>query len=297
MSDEVVKFCGQAVSESQLQLITQCVRRYPKLSREELANTVCEWLDWCRPNGHLKARECRAFLQQLHECSIIELPALRAGRPRGSQTSIPHTPQSDASQRFEGKLSDAQPIKIKRVERPDEHELWRELVGRHHYLGYRTPYGASVRYLIQSAQPRIPATLGCLQFSSPAWSMKDRDEWIGWSDTTRRQGLPRLINNSRFLILPWIRMPNLASHALALALKAVVHDWTMLYGLEPWLVETLVDSSRFTGSCYRAANWIDVGQTTGRGRQDTDHQRHGLSIKRILLYPLRHDARSRLLGE
>lgn len=297
MSDKVAYFCGHIVSPSELQLITECVRRYPKLSREELANTVCEWLDWCRPNGHLKARECRTLLQHLHERSIIELPALRAaGRPRGSQTRIPHTPQNDASQRFEGKLSDAQPINIKRVERKDEHDLWRELVGRHHYLGYRTPYGASLRYLIQSAQPQVPTTLGCLQFSSPAWSMKARDEWIGWSDATRRQGLPRLINNSRFLILPWIRIPNLASHVLALALKAVVHDWAMLYGLEPWLAETLVDGSRFTGGCYRAANWKDIGETTGRGRQDKDH-RHELSKKRILLYPLRHDARSRLLAE
>ena len=297
MNDDVLTFCGQVVGVSQLQLITDCVARYPNLSREELASTVCEWLDWSRPNGGLKARECRAFLQRLHERSMLELPALRAGRPQGSRTTIPQTLQGEADQLLQGKLSDIQPIQIKRVEHPAKHRLWRELVGRYHYLSYQTPYGASVRYLIQSEQSKNPKILGCLQFSSPAWKMKARDAWIGWDESTRKQYLPRLINNSRFLILPWVRIPNLASHILALALRTVVSDWEMLYGTEPWLAETLVDSLRFTGHCYRAANWIEVGQTTGRGREDGRHQRHGLSPKQILLYPLRTDTRQRLQGK
>jgi len=288
-----VKFCGQVVTPTQLRLIIDCVQRFPALSREELANTLCEWLDWIRPNGGLKARECRDLLQSLHEQSIIKLPALRTGRPPGSSTAIPFTTLGDPDQPLHCTLSKVQPIQIRRIKLPAEHKLWRELVGRYHYLGYRTPYGASIRYLIEtsSKQPRI---LGCLQFSSPAWQMKARDDWIGWDKAYRQLHLSRLISNSRFLILPWVTIPNLASHALAMALRIVTKDWETLYGIQPWLVETLVDNQRFSGHCYRAANWIDVGQTTGRGRQDKEHLRHGAAPKRILLYPLRPNARKYL---
>lgn len=296
-SDSGLTFCGQAVTARQLQLITECMVRYPNLSRQELASTVCEWLQWQRPNGRLKTRECRDFLQQLHEHSVIKLPALRAGRPRGSQTRVANTRQGQADEPLQCVLSDVQPIQIRRVESAGEHRLWRELIERHHYLGYRTAYGASVRYLIETSSGGETRILGCLQFSSPAWKMKARDSWIGWDEAKRKQHLPRLINNSRFLILPWVRIANLASHILASALRCVIHDWERLYGLRPWLVETLVDSQRFSGHCYRAANWLDVGQTSGRGRQDRYHQRHGLSPKRILLYPLCADAQQRLRGE
>ena len=121
--------------------------------------------------------------------------------------------------------------------------------------------------------------------------MQARDTGIGWDDPTRKRHLPRLINNSRLLILPHVRVPHLASHVLALALRQVVLDWEAGYGLRPWLAETLVNDQRFSGTCYRAANWIDVGLTTGRGRQDRDHSRHDAAIKRIFLYPLRTDAR------
>ena len=171
--------------------------------------------------------------------------------------------------------------------------MWRELVDRYHYLGHRTAYGASLRYLIETPH-REPAVLGCLQFSSAAWRMKAWDRWIGWDEACRQVNLPHLINNSCFLLLPWVRVPNLASHVLALALRTVTRDWERHYGLRPWLVETLVDNQRFSGHCYRAANWLDIGVTTGRGRQDRDHQQHGASPKQILLYPLRADVRQRL---
>ncbi len=297
MANKVVTFCGQALSASQLRLIGECVTRYPDLSREELANTLCEWLDWHRPNGRLKARECRDLLQQLHENSLIELPALRTGRPRGSSTMVPQTTQGEMGEPLQCALSDVQPIRVRRVQQSEDHACWRELVGRYHYLGHKTPFGASVRYLIETASPQVTIptkVLGCLQFSSAAWQMKARDDWIGWDNSTRKQQLPRLINNSRFLILPWVRIPNLASHVLALALRTVADDWEKLYGLRPWLAETLVDSQRYSGHCYLAANWVDVGQTTGRGRQDKHHQRHGASPKRILLYPMCTKAQQRL---
>lgn len=292
----LLTFCGQPVSRTQLELISQCVARYPGLSREELAATVCEWLDWRRANGGLKTRECRDLLQKLQEQTLLELPALRAGRPRGAATQTTHTQQGNAKVPHHCSLSAVQPIQLKRVEQPAEQRFWRELVARYHYLGYRTAYGASLRYLIKASSPQDDI-LGCLQFSSPAWRIKARDRWIGWNDVRREQCLPRLINNSRFLILPWVRIPNLASHVLALSLRTVAEDWERYYGLRPWLAETLVDSSRFTGHCYRTANWIDVGITSGRGRQDRQHQRHGLAPKQVLLYPLHPNSLQYLLSD
>ncbi len=296
MNDPLPTFCGEPLSPAQLDLIRQGVARYPGLSREELAATLCEWLDWRRANGGLKTRECRDFLQRLEEPTRLELPPLRPGRPRGAATAIPRTLQGDASAPLNCALDWVQPVRLKPIAQPAEQRLWRELVGRYHYLGYRTAYGASLRYLIQASGPR-PGILGCLQFSSPAWRIKARDRWIGWDEVHRKRNLPRLLNNSRFLILPWVRIPNLASHVLALSLRTVADDWDRLYGLRPWLSETCVDSSRFTGHCYRTANWIEVGMTTGRGRQDRDHQRHGTAPKQVLLYPLCDNARQRLLSD
>lgn len=287
-------FCGEPLSAAQLALIRECVARFPRLSRAELAATVCEWLGWERPNGRLKTRECRDLLEQLEAQALLELPTRRAaGRPRGAATTLPRTAQGDPQAPVAGPLRSLQPIRLIRVEGAAEHARWRELMGRHHYLGHRTAYGASLRYLIEagSGPERI---LGCLQFSSPGWRMSARDAWIGWSDHTRGRHLPRLINNSRFLILPWVQVPHLASHALALALRRVTVDWEASYGLRPWLAETLVDPQRFAGTCYRAANWIDVGLTTGRGRQDRDHSRHEAATKRIFLYPLRRNAQHAL---
>jgi len=289
MNKDLPSFCGQPLKAAQLDLIRDCVSSYPGLSREELAATLCEWMAWCRPNGRLKTRECRDLLQQLQNQGLISLPALRAGRPRGTTTTIAHTTQEESHAPAQETLAALQPIRLRRVEQPDERRQWRELIDRYHYLGHRTAFGASVRYLIETPH-RQPETLGCLQFSSAAWRMKARDHWIGWDEDGRKANLPRLINNSRFLILPWIQIPNLASHVLALALRTVTQDWERQYGLRPWLVETLVDIQHYSGHCYRAANWLDVGLTTGRGRQDRHHLRHGASPKRILLYPLRADA-------
>src|SRR5699024_6200660 len=144
--------------------------------------------------------------------------------------------------------------RLQRVRQPAEQALWRELVDRYHYLGFRTPYGASLRYLMTTGGD-TPKPLGCLQFSSPAWRMQARDQWIGWDKAAREHHLPHVINNSRFLILPWVTVPHLASHVLGQAMRQIAADWQASYGLRPWLVETLVDPKRFAGTCYRAANW------------------------------------------
>jgi len=293
MATKTLRFCGQPVSASQLELIGELAARYHRLSRQELTNTVCELLNWRRPNGQLKTRECRALLECLDEREAIGLPALRAGRPRGSPSAVPRTTQGEPGKPVHRPLGDVQPIRIERVDTSTEHRLWRELVGRYHYLGHRVAFGASLRYLITATLDR-PTVLGCLQFSSPAWRMKARDTWIGWDKANRERHLQRIINNSRFLILPWVRIPNLASHALSLALRTVAQDWEARYGIRPWLAETVVDVQRFSGGCYRAANWIEPGLTAGRGRHDRTHIRHGHCPKRIFLYPIHRQAQKRL---
>ena len=289
---EDIRFCGQVLEAQQRSLIIALAKRYGRLSRHELAQTVCELLDWHRPNGQPKMIECRALLERLQEAGLIGLPALRPGRPCGAGSSVPVSPDPESAP-LDAPLATLQPIRLQRVETPADRTLWRTLIERHHTLGHRVPFGAHLRYLIQ-ATSKSPAVLGCLQFSSPAWRLKGRDQWIGWDDATRARCLQQIICNSRFLILPHVRVPNLASHVLALALRTVTSDWTAAYGVKPLLAETLVDPARFTGHCYRVANWIDVGLTAGRGREDRQHTRHGASPKRIWLYPLVPNVRQRL---
>ena len=172
--------------------------------------------------------------------------------------------------------------------------LWNQYIERYHYLGYRIPFGASIRYLVESEQ-RPGQYLACLLFSSPAWRMIPRDSWIGWNNEIRKQNLQYVVCNSRFLIFPWVTVRDLASKILSLAARRLPEDWESLYGYRPLLLETLVDPSRFRGTCYRAANWIHVGSTKGRGRMDRDHSLHGRSVKHIYVFPLRRDCRERLL--
>ncbi len=288
-------FCGESVSNQQLVLITQIVKRYGGLSRTELANTLCELLDWSRPNGKLKTVECRQFLEQLQEHHLLQLPELR-NKGRGKSQKIALTAVSAEAQRLQGTVKDFKPISLRLVATAQQRTLFRELIERYHYLGYRIPFGAHLCYLIEASQP-APTVVGALQFSSPAWRMAARDDWIGWTDTLRTRQLQRIVNNSRFLILPSARIKYLASHVLSLASRRLVSDWQASYHVKPLLLETLVDTQRYSGVCYRAANWLELGQTSGRGRQDRTHTRHGASPKRLFVYPLRADARASLRGD
>jgi hypothetical protein len=177
----------------------------------------------------------------------------------------------------------------------EDRALWRELVGRYHPAGHRVPFGAHLRYLVEAARPRL-AVVGCVQLSSPAWKMAVRDRWIGWSDPRRRAHLQRIVNHSRFLVLPWVSVAHLASHVLALMARQLVAEWEQAYGIRPLLLETLVARGR-PGTCYRAANWIALGPTTGRGRMDRHHRREALAIKEVFVYPLHPRARELLRGE
>ena len=174
-----------------------------------------------------------------------------------------------------------------------ESRRWREKMERYHYLGCRVPFGANLRYWVRYRDRE----LACLLWNSPAWKMQARDAWIGWSEAERQHNLQQIVNNGRFLILPGVRVKGLASKILALSARQVPGDWEKHYGCRPVLLETLVDAARFRGTCYRAANWIPVGQTAGRGRMDREHRGHGKAVKDIYVYPLVHDARQRLCSD
>jgi Druantia protein DruA len=288
-------FSGRSFHAREIALIREVVDACAGLSRKELANTISELLGWRRPGGGLKEPECLAVLERLEAAGLLTLPAKQQTRPRGSVTAIPRTVRGEPGAPLTGRVDAWAPVQLQPVECGPERQLFRELVGRYHDVGYRVPFGAHLQYLISISQP-APTLVGCLQFSSPAWRIRARDVWIGWDDATRARQLGHVVSNSRFLLLPWIRIQNLASATLGLALRRLPADWQARYGVAPLLVETLVDPARYAGSCYRAANWVEVGETAGRGRDDRHHHRHGAWPKRVFVCPLTRDAVARLRG-
>lgn len=287
--EKTVSFCGRVLTASELGLVRQIIADFPCLSQAELAHTICELLEWRRPNGKLKSPECVEWLQKRQERNSLPiLPELRVTKPRGAHR-FQVDARSDPAPPVCGRLVDFQPLRLQLIEDLAGRRLFQQYIQRYHPLGYRVPYGAQLRYLVRS---RSEDVLACLLFTSAAWKMAPRDGWIGWSDPARRANLPLLVNNGRFLVLPWVEVPHLASHVLALAARQLPSDWLAAYGVRPLLLETLVDRP-YTGTCYRAANWIHVGQTQGRGRMDRTHQAQD-SCKDILLYPLESHWRQRL---
>ncbi len=286
-----VSFCGQPVSEEEMALISSVISDCQGLSRTELANTLCEILRWQRPTGKLKSVECRDFIEELAEKGVLKLPPGRPGRPRGSKTAI--SAPSMEMPALTGTARDFAPVELVPVLTKEEHGVWRTLVEHYHYLGHRVPFGAHLRYFIRVHHPE-PVVVGCLQFSSPAWRMAARDRYLGWDEAARKMNLQRIVTNSRFLLLPTVRIKNLASKVLAMAGHRLATDWEQNFAVRPLLLETLVDTARFSGTCYKAANWIEVGSTTGRGRNDRDHQLHGANPKTLFLFPLVKDAAARL---
>lgn len=283
-------FCGTPVSEDEWSVLKEIIDSCG-LSRHELARTICEALSWVRPNGKLKARECYEYLELLEAKGLVKLPPRREQRARGP-TSIRYTEAGREGERREGKLSDVAPVSLGLVGNAEERALWRELVERYHYLGHKVAFGAHLRYLVWISRP-VRELCGCVQFSSAARWLQSRDRFIGWDEATRQKNLPRVVNNSRFLILPWFSVQGLASHVLSLAARVVVDDWEEVYGVRPVLLETFVERQRYEGTCYRAANWVEVGPTSGRGRMDR-HQKAAEPVKTCLVLPLERDFRRKL---
>ncbi len=261
-----VRFCGHVVSAEEMQLIVETVKDCSGLSRTELAYTICELLNWRRPTGALKAHECRFFLEELEEQGVLNLPGRRAGGSRAVRAIRPGTQENSEAlpEPLVGTVNDFGPVWLEMVESTDDQRLWREWVGRYHYLGFTVPFGAQLRYFVGISRPE-KTRVGCVQLSSPAWRMAARDRWIGWDEAQKTRRLQLIVQNSRFLILPWVQIKNLASTTLALIARRVAGDWQVRYNVQPVLLETLVDPAHYRGTCYKAANWVHLGITTGRG--------------------------------
>ena len=287
-----LRFCGRIFSGQELEFLREMAGDYSGLPVTEISRTVCELLEWKRANGRLKDQECRQLLEYLCAQGWLRLPPVRNSGPRGPR-QIDLTEASAPQARVEGSAGEFEPLAMQLVESREESQLWSELIERHHYLRYRVPVGANLRYLVRSGAS-AGSVLACLLWSSPAWKMAARDQWIGWNAEQREGNLQLLVNNSRFLVLPWVRIQGLASKILAQSARQLPVDWEHRYGYRPLLLETLVDARRFRGTCYQAANWICVGQTQGRGRMDREHRTEGLAPKDIYLYPLRRNVQREL---
>ena len=290
-------FAGREFSSGDLELIRQIASDFSALGITEIARTACELLEWKRPSGGLKDLECRRLIEHLGGQGRLRLPALRGAGAPGPRR-VARTARGESPAEIHGSAGEWDPLRLEVVrggpaDQGGDHALCKELLDRHHYLGYRVPFGASLRYLVRSERAST-SVLACLLWSSPAWKMARRDTWIGWSDEERVRNLQRIVNNSRFLILPWVHVKGLASKILAACARQVPADWERLYGYRPLLLETLVDAERFRGTCYRAANWIKLGQTTGRGRMDRAHAAHGAAVKDLYVYPLCRHVQQRL---
>jgi hypothetical protein len=285
-----LSFCGRELKPEELDLIRQITRDFSTLSLTELAFTVCELLEWRRPNGGLKSPECYDFLQALHGRGWLPWLSLQPKKLRPRSTAWDE--RSDAQAPLTGSIGDYLPVQLQLLDNSDDRRLFRQYIQRYHYLGYKVPYGAQLRYFVRSLEPPRPL-LACLLFTSAAWKMAPRDAYISWSQATRQANLPLVVNHSRFLILPWVRVPNLASHILSLAARQMPLDWLAAYRAQPVLLETLVDATRYHGGCYRAANWTEVGLTQGRGRMDRSGKAQGVR-KHIFLFPLHRHWRERL---
>ena len=285
--------CSQQFTDEVIRKINKTVESEPTISRRALSLRVCQWLNWRSPNGKLKEMSCRVALLKLHRQEIIELPECTTKpsfQPRTEgQLSIEQIGAVCCDLR---ELGGVELIRVRSRE-SNTSRLWNTLMGRYHYLGRGPLCGAQMRYLIRSPSY---GWLGGLSFSGAAWRVEARDRWIGWSDAARKMHLGKVVCNSRFLILPEVKVPNLASHVLSLSAKRLPGDWFERYGFEPVLLETFVERDRFVGTCYRAANWEHVGNTRGRGRQDRERM-NSVPVKDVYLWSLRKNARQVLCCE
>jgi hypothetical protein len=290
MDDTIRVFSGRTFSPEDIELIKWARKTYHKLPRHEFASTVCELLGWTTPAGRAKWHPCLAFLEQLEAEGIIRLPEVKNIKKTAGKVKI--IPIEFDTSEITGEVKDFEPVKLAIAQPGEELQRWRAYVEQYHMLGFKTVFGSRLQYFIKSGN----LELGCIQFSASAWALDSRDEWIGWTVDNRKVRLNLILNNSRFLIFPWVKVKNLASKALSLAVKQIQQDWLREYCYAPVLLETFVDLEHFKGTGYKAANWIYLGKTKGRGRMDRQKQK-SLSEKAIFVYPLQHDFKECLRGE
>lgn len=284
------RYCGREFTPNELESIRELIADEAEHNRAELSRLVCDRIGWFRPDGRRKDMSCRVAMLRMHRDGLIQLPPPRKGNSNG-RIRPQRTLMGEPGEPVTASVGRLGHLELFPVKTPGDSRLWNELIDRYHYLGYQPLPGAQMRYLV-FAGSRI---LGAFGFGASAWKVAPRDQFIGWTAEERVDKLALVVNNARFLILPWVRSRNLASRLLSLVAKQLPEDWGSRYGYCPVLLETFVEVGRFRGTCYRAANWIHVGQTQGRGKLDRCRRRE-LPVKHIFLYPLCREFRQRLRG-
>ncbi len=272
------RYCGRLFTAEQIEQIRVLIASEPKRNRVQLSRLVCDQLGWFTANGRCKEMSCRVAMLRMDRDGLIRLPPPQKGNGNGRQQPRP-TAASDPPLLWRPG-GDWGPLEFRQVHSQADSSLWNELIQRYHYLKYKPLPGAQIRYMVFGG----PDLLAVLGFGAAAWALAPRDRFIGWTSRQRQANLHRVVNNARFLILPWIRAQNLASRILSGVVRQLPQHWQNRYGYAPVLMETFVEQRRFRGTCYRAANWLHIGQTKGRGK--LDYHRYALPIKEIFLYPL-----------
>lgn len=282
-----MKYCGRQFEPSEVEFIRSLIAEQPGISRYKLSLLTCEQLNWRRQDGRLKDMSCRVALLRMQADGLLELPKARRSRP----VTYGHHPDIEAEvvppleiQEFKLDQLRVEPVLQKRDSR-----LWNAYIQRHHYLGHQLMPGAQLRYFVRAESQIVAA----LSFGASAWKVAPRDNFIEWTVEQRKRNLHLIVNNARFLIMPWIRRQNMASKILALVSRRISDDWLTRYSYRPVLLETFVEDGRFLGTCYRAANWQCLGKTQGRGKLDR-HNLYALPVKSIWVYPLSSGFRSSL---
>ena len=280
---EVLRYRGRVVTSKDVVFIRRLIAKAPQASRRRLSARLCEAWDWRQPNGALRDMVCRGLMLALDRSGHIQLPPIRqrslnplVQRARREPVTIDETP-------IECKLRELGPLEVRQVRRTDEERLCCGLIEAYHYLGYTQPVGEHLKYLVYAQDVGRP--VACFTWSSAPRHLRPRDNHIGWSQATRRQNLRFLAYNSRYLILPWVKVPHLASHLLGRMARTVSADWERVYGHPVYYAETFVDPDRNRGTCYLAANWVVLGMTTGRGK-NASSLKPTRSKKKVLGLPL-----------
>jgi hypothetical protein len=280
------RYCGRDFTDQEIAKICGLIAEDPARSRAELSRLTCQLLDWYKADGGLKDMSCRVAMLRMAEDNIITLPPPRCKPPR---QIIQFTQQTDPQPGITQPVHALPSLQLCPVVHRNHSRLWNEYIHRYHYLGHKPLPGAQLRYFVTIDQ-QIVAALG---FSAAAWQTAPRDQFIGWNHEQRQRHLPLVVNNARFLIMPWVESKNLASKILSMAARRLPDEWERKYSIRPVLLETFVDTERFAGVCYKAANWIYVGKTKGRGKRGPAGKQ-SVPIKDIWLYPLCRQFKKRL---
>jgi hypothetical protein len=289
--DLKIKYRGRIATTEDVSFINNLIKDNPNDSRRALSIKLCKAWNWRQPNGTLRDMVCRGFMLELHRAGYINLPAKKCSpnnplvnRKTPEEITIDQSPLSTP-------LKNVRPLRFCQVRRNGKEKLFNSLIDKYHYLGYCQPVGEHLKYMVFVGKRPV----ACLAFSSAPRHIGCRDKFIGWDAQTRQKNLPFMAYNTRFLILPWVNIKFLASHILAQVAKILPKDWLSLYNHPVYYLETFVDTERFKGTCYKAANWIYLGKTTGRGKNDNT-MKPNRSLKAVYGYPLARDFREKLSG-